>query len=191
MKKSIIKVTVLVALLSVGSMGHAANKSSFSIKVGDFTLSEKLQNIGGFITEFDDSSSSVFALEYEKQIKNNLSWGIELINYSNDIIRINGFSVSSIDADTLLIMLNGKKYFDASKVVKPFVGAGIGVSAVDINGASASAIAFQAMAGLKFPFDKISAFVEYKLVSSDAEDSVGDKVDVSGSGIFAGIAFNF
>ncbi len=192
MKKSIIKATALVALLSAGSMVHAANESSFSIKVGNFNLSEKTQAIGGFfITEYDDSSSSVFALEYEKQIKNNISWGGELINYSNDMIRINGIPVSGIGADTLLIMFNGKKYFDASKIVKPFIGAGIGVSTVSVNEASASGIAFQAMAGLKFSFKTFSALVEYKLVSSEAEDSVGDKVDVSGSGVFAGIAFNF
>lgn len=192
MKSKIIGATVLVAMLSTTSIVHAAGEGSFAIKTGSFNMSEQTQNIGGFITTFDDSSSSVFAFEYEKNIKNNVSWGFEIINYSNDITLINGSPpISSISADTMLIMANGKKYFDVSKSVKPFIGGGIGISAVDLNGASASSIAFQGMAGIKFPFDNFSASVEYKLAMSDAEDSVGDKIDVSGSGLFAGIAFNF
>lgn len=186
MRKSIIKVTALIAMLSAGSMVHAANKGSFAIKTGNFNLSEKSQNIAGFIVTFDDSSSSVFALEYEKQLRNNVAWGYEFINYSNDVV----LGIGDV-LDTVLLMVNGKKYFDASNIVKPYVGGGIGISTVGLNGGTGSGIAFQAMAGLKFPFKKISAFVEYKLVSSEAEDSAGSKIDVSGSGIFAGIAINF
>ena len=43
----------------------------------------------------------------------------------------------------------------------------------------------------KFPFDKIAAVLEYKVMSAEAEDDVGATVDVSGSGIYAGIGFSF
>ena len=184
MKKSIIKTTVLIALLSAGSFVHAANGSSINIKTGNFTLDSKTQNIGGSTVTFDDSSSSVFSVEYERGFGKDLSWGVEFLNYSNDII------ANFNDADTIIFMGTVRKYFDVSKHVQPYIGGGAGVSVVTIIG-SGSGIAFQGMAGIKFPFNSISAILEYKFISSEADDDFGATVDVSGSGIFAGIAFNF
>ena len=187
MKKSFVKTTVLIAMLSAASMAHAANESSFALKAGSFTLDSKDQNILGPKT-FDDSSSSVFALEYEKNMNNNLSWGVEFISYSND------YSAGTGTADAFHVMGNIRKYFDASKRVKPYIGGGIGVAGVSMSGpvtGSASGISFQVMGGVKFPFKAVSAILEYKFISAEPEDSAGTTVDTSGTGIFAGIAFNF
>ena len=121
---------------------------------------------------------------YERRFGKDLSWGVEYLTYSNDII------ADSDDADTAIVMGTIRKYFDVSKHVQPYIGAGAGVSVVTIFG-SAAGIAFQGMAGVKFPFNGISAILEYKFISSEAEDAYGATVDVSGSGIFAGVAFNF
>jgi len=107
-----------------------------------------------------------------------------IITYSNDIVAI------SNDADTAIVMGTLRKYFDVSKYIQPYIGAGAGVSVVTIDGTGAG-IAFQGMAGVKFPFNGISAILEYKFLSSEADDGFGSTVDVSGSGIFAGVAFNF
>lgn len=184
MKTKIIRVTALIAMLGAGSIVHAANGNSLNIKTGSFTLDSKTQNIGGSTVTFDDSSSSVFSVEYERGFGKDLSWGVELLSYSNDIL------ASSNDADTVIVMGTIRKYFDVSKHVQPYIGGGAGVSVVTIIG-SGSGIAFQGMAGIKFPFDRISAILEYKFISSEADDDFGATVDVSGSGIFAGIAFNF
>jgi len=186
MKSKIIRVTVLIAMLGAGSLVHAANGSSINIKTGSYRISEATQNIGGTTVTFDDSSSSVFSVEYERGFGKDLSWGVEVLSYSNDIIA--GSSAS--DASTAIVMGTVRKYFDVSKHVQPYIGAGAGVSVVTIFG-SGSGLAFQGMAGVKFPFDSISAILEYKFVSSEPEDDFGDSVDISGSGIFAGIAINF
>ena len=189
MIKSVLQSTMIVGLLCAVSMANAENDTSLNLKMGSFSMSDATQTIGSFDVTFDDSSSSVFSVEYEKQRSNNMSWGIEVASYTNDIIASTP-ATSSSDASTLLIMANARKYFDASKSVKPYIGGGIGLTVVTISG-SGSGLAFQGMAGLKFPFDNISALIEYKYVSSEAEDDYGTPVDTSGSGIFAGIAINF
>lgn len=184
MKSKIIRVTALIAMLSAGSLVHAANGSSLNIKTGSFTLDSKTQNIGGTTVTFDDSSSSVFSVEYERGFGKDLFWGVEFLSYSNDIV------ANFNDADTVIVMGTVRKYFDVSKHVQPYIGGGAGVSVVTIVG-TGSGIAFQGMAGVKFPFNSVSAILEYKFISSEAEDDFGATIDVTGSGIFAGIAINF
>ncbi|GMR16397.1 MAG: hypothetical protein BMS9Abin31_0730 [Gammaproteobacteria bacterium] len=186
MKNKIIKIAMLVTMLASGSFAYAASGSSLNVKTASFSISEATQNIGGTTVTFDDSSSSVFSVEYEKNFGKDLSWGVETISYSNDIIA----GSSANDASTLIVMATVRKYFDVSKHVQPYIGGGAGVSVVTISG-SGSGTAFQGMAGVKFPFDSISAILEYKFISSEADDDFGATIDVSGSGIFAGLAFNF
>lgn len=187
MKTQIIRATALIAMLGVGSIALAENRNSINIKTASFTLNETNQNIGFSTYVFDESSSSVFSVEYERRFGKDLSWGVETTSYSNDIISGASFSDK---LDTLLVMGTVRKYFKVSKYVQPFIGAGAGVSVATIEG-SGSGIGFQGMAGIKFPFDSISAILEYKFISSEAEDDFGSTVDVSGSGVFAGIGFNF
>lgn len=186
MKSEIIGATLLVAMLSTSSIVHAAGESSFAIKMGNIDLDNTSNAITGGPFVFEESSSSVFSLEYEKQVRNNISWGVEVVSYSNAPV-----SGTLADADTVLVMGNARKYFDISERIKPFVGGGIGLTTINLDFVTVSGLSYQVMAGIKFPFKKISAILEYKLVSSEAEDSVGETIDTSGSGIFAGIAFNF
>lgn len=187
MNKSIIKATALVAMLSTGSLVQAAYVNSINIKTGSYRISEATQNIDGTTVTFDDSSSSVFSVEYERGFGMDLSWGVELVDYSNNILA----GSTANNASTTIVMGTVRKYFGVSKYVQPYIGAGAGVSTVRIRG-TRSGLAFQGMAGMKFPFNSISAILEYKFISSEADDDdYGATVDVSGSGIFAGIAINF
>lgn len=188
-------------MLGATSVVNAAskNKSSLIVKAGTFKLANKSQTIGVPVT-FDDSSSSVFAIEYEKMHKRDMTWGyekmhkrymtwgVELISYSND------YALGAGTADAIQVMVNIKSYYKISKSVWPYVGLGIGVAGVSLGGVgtgSGRSIGYQGIVGVKFPFKAVSAIVEYKYVSSHPEDSAGIKVDTSGSGIFAGIGINF
>ena len=108
MNKSMIATTALLVMFSAASMVHAANGSSMNIKTGSFSINEQTQNIGGTTVTFDDASDSVFSIEYESEFGNNLSWGVEVLNYSNDILA----GTSADDASSLLVMGTIRKYFD-------------------------------------------------------------------------------
>jgi len=77
MESKIIRVFTLIAMLGGSSIVYAANINSLNIKTGNFTLDNKTQNIGGPTVTFDDSSSSVFSVEYERSFGKDLSWGVE------------------------------------------------------------------------------------------------------------------
>ncbi len=188
MKSKMIQTTVLVTMLATSSLANALG-SSINIKTASLTLSEKTQNIGSRTVTFDDSASSVFSIEYEREFGLGLSWGIETISYSNDILASSP-STSANDMNTLIVMGTIRKYFDLSPHVKPYFGAGAGVSVVTIVG-SGSGIGFQGMVGVKFPFDSVSAILEYKVISSEPDDDLGASVDVSSDGVFAGVSINF
>lgn len=189
MKNRILKITTLFTLLLSASLANAAGGHSLNIKTASLTLSEKTQTIGSRTVTFDDSAKSVFSIEYEQEFGQGLTWGVDLTSYTNDITASTP-STSANDMSSVVISGTVRKYFDAGKYVKPYIGGGMGVSAVTIVG-SGSGLAFQGMAGIKFPFDSISAVIEYKVISSDPEDDVGASVDISSSGVFAGIAINF
>lgn len=189
MKDNIIRAMALVAMLSACSIVHAENGNSIHIKTGSFRINDATQKVGVATMTFDDSASTVFSIEYERQFGKDVSWGVELVDYSNDILASSPSTIAN-DANTTIVMGTVRKYFDVSINVQPYIGGGAGVSVVTVYG-SGSGLAFQGMAGVKFPFDSISAILEYKFISSEAEDDIGASIDVSGSGIFAGIAINF
>lgn len=185
MKIKVVTILSALALMAMFTTANAADVSSFHFKTGNFNLSDTAQTIGGVSVTIDESASSVYALEYEATLSESVTWGVEVITYSNDIT-----SGSSANLDSVHAMVNVRKYFDATTHVKPYVGAGFGANVVTIIG-SGSGFSFQGLAGIKFPFDKIAAVLEYKVISAEAEDQLGATVDVSGNGIFAGIAFSF
>lgn len=196
MKFNIQKTAIIILCLVISSVTFARGKKpkhSFIIKTGSFVLANKTQAIGGINTTFGTTSSSVSSIAYEKKNKKGLSWGVEYTTYKNN------YSTPSVTgvATSTHIMVNLKKYFKVSKHVQPFVGAGGGASVIilksDTTGSTGGAVAlgYQAMAGIVFPFKRVSLILEYKIISAQPTDTVGDSVDISGSGAFAGISFNF
>lgn len=184
MKIKLVKNVMVSAMLLSSSFAFAAGDNSISIKAGSFSI-DTTNQLG---VTFDDSSSSVFAIEYERNFKKDMSWGVEYINYDNT------YSSGTGTASSSHIFGNFRKYFEVAKNVKPYIGAGAGISTVSLGGigtGTGSDIGFQFMAGVKFPFENISAVVEYKIISASPDDDFGTSVDISGNGIFAGIGFNF
>ena len=188
MKRIILNVSALLVMLTVSINSHADTYSNVTIKFGSFTLDNKNQIIVSPVT-FDTTSKSVYAVEYEQKLRNNLSFGGELISYKNS------FNSGFDQANATHIFANFKKYFDVAPHVQPFIGVGAGGSTVSLSGATSSGTAggfgIQFMAGVKFPFEGISAVVEYKVISADPADLAGSTVDLSGDGLFAGLAIHF
>lgn len=188
MKGKILKISTLIMTLFISINTHADTYNSITLKTGSFALGNKNQTIVGPVT-FDTTSSTVYAVEYEHKLRNNLTFGGELISYKNT------FNSGDDQANATHVFANFKKYFDVSPHVYPFIGVGAGASTVRLSGLNSSGTAggfgIQFVAGIKFPFQDISAVVEYKVISADPADLVGSTVDLSGDGLFAGIAINF
>jgi opacity protein-like surface antigen len=166
--------------------------SALIVKAGSFELSEDTQGIsGGISLMFDKDASSVFAIEYEWGI-DEVVLGGELLGYSNDW---DSSAATSGDNDTLAIMFNVKRYFEIHKSIQFYIGGGIGIASVDLDGPSGSAtgddLALQVMAGVTVRAKKVGLYTEVKSLSSEPEDDFGDDIDVSGTGFFGGISFHF
>lgn len=187
MKIKLIKLSLIIISFAISSISFARGENSLIFKLGSYSLATSNQTIVSPVT-FDTASSSVFSLEYEHQVGNDVSWGGELISYDNT------YSSGAGKADSTHVLFNIKKYIDVSANVKPFFGVGLGGSSVTLGGigtGSGGGLGFQAMAGVKFPLDAISLILEYKFISAKPDDVVGTSVDISGNGFFAGVAINF
>ncbi len=115
------------------------------------------------------------------------------MSYSTEI-STPGFSDKN-DVDVFIIFANGKKYFRTDSRLQPFIGAGIGGASTDVSGptidGSTSGLAYQLMAGVEYRSKNFGVFAELKSISADTESDNNEKIDVSGTGFFAGIAFHF
>ena len=188
MKGKILKISALVAILGMSFNAFADTYNNITLKVGQFNLGDTSQVIQSAVT-FEEKSTSVFAIEYEHKLRNNITFGGEIINYKNT------FNSGADSASAFHIFANFKKYFDVAAHVYPFIGVGAGGSSVRLSGPNSSGTAgglgVQFMGGIKFPFEEVSVVIEYKVISAEPADLVGSTVDLSGTGLFAGLAINF
>ena len=188
MKGKILKISALVTMLSMSATSFAETYNNITLKVGSFTLGTQNQTIDSTPVTFDTSSNSVFAIEYEHKLRNNTSFGGELISYKNN------FSPFNSKINTTHIFANFKKYFNVAQHVQPFIGVGAGGSSARLSGGfygTGGGFGVQFMAGIKFPFEEVSMVIEYKVIDSEPSDLAGSTVDLSGDGLFAGLAINF
>lgn len=191
MKTGIKQLTLIFTLVGF-SLGATAedNPGAIMLKGGNYTLDTTSQTILFTSATFEEDVESEFSLEYEYRINDKVGLGIEFISFTGN------YTALSIPgkADHLMIMGNARRYFDLARHVKPFFGAGIGASGVDMSGpiiGNAGGLALQGLIGIEFPFDRFAAVAEYKYVSAEPEDDAGETVDMSGSGLFAGVLFRF
>lgn len=183
---------VAVCVMACGSPTANAD-GSIVIKSGSFTLSNDTQNISNSISlTFDEDASGVFDVEGEWRLGDHVAIGGELLSYSNDWVSNVG---TSGDNDTLVLMFNGKRYFGPTKLVQPYIGAGIGIASVDFDGLGGSSsgedLALQVMGGISVRRGKLGFYSELRWLSSEPEDGAGQDIDVSGTGLFAGLSFQF
>jgi hypothetical protein len=79
-------------------------------------------------------------------------------------------------------------------VVYPFVGAGVGSVANSFSGdfsGNGSGFGAQALAGIEFRFKSVGLYAQYKKLGATVKDADGEKLDVGGDGIFAGLSVGF
>jgi hypothetical protein len=164
------------------------------LKGGSFQLANSAQTID-LIPPVDldfSSASMAYGLEGEWRIKNGFAFGLEVFGESEDYT-ITG-STASGQMSVTNVFFNAKKYFRQGSIIQPYVGAGIGAAATTFSGpitGSAGGLAIQAMAGVVFRWQKVGLYTEFKYEHAEVEDAGGAKVDVSGSGLFAGLSVYF
>lgn len=187
MKRKLLPALIFISVISGGTPAIAENKNIFSFKTGSFTINNGSQTLGISPFEFETGSEDIFAFEYERLLRNNFSIGAGFLTYENDII--SGSSTSST-ATSIHVMATGKKYFEVTKNLLPYLGIGIGTATATIDGAGVG-MALQGIAGIKLKLNRMSILVEYRSLSADVEDIDEAELDVSGTGVFGGISFNF
>jgi len=166
---------------------------SLLLKTGALSLSTDRQTILGMDFQFDDSASGVYDAELFYQFDSGLTVGGELLGYTADFVEVG--TTDRYTADVLIIMGTVRQYFRTRSTLQPFIGAGLGAAGTDVSGpglsGSTSGLAYEAIAGIEYRWEGVGLTAEYKFLSADTEDANGEKVDVSGSGFFAGLAIHF
>jgi hypothetical protein len=123
---------------------------------------------------------------------------MEVFGYSQDFT-ITGFALGG-DMAVTNIFFNAKKYFRPDSIVQPYLGAGIGAASTTFSSAvlngSAGGFAIQGIAGIAFRWQKIGTYTEFKYVhaevdGTDADTGASVPVDLSGTGLFAGVSVYF
>ena len=171
----------------------AAKKNTIIVKVGTFTLADTDQTLAGTNATFEDTSSSVLSVEYNRKFGDNFAFGGEMVRYTNEYVRILPGEV-----DTLILMGVIKKYFALTTHFQPFIGVGVGVTSASVTGSldgNASGTASSFSVGAEIPFDYVGIHLEYKYLNATADNEtiLGQtaKFDLSGTGFFAGVAIHF
>jgi opacity protein-like surface antigen len=170
-------------------------------KPGSFKINTESQTLNltsgttssTFALQFDSSSSSVFGVEGEWFVRPDISVGAELVKFSNNFMIAS--PAANETTDTIAFLVNAKRYFLPASDWQPYIGAGLGLATVDFSGpniaGSTSGVALQAVGGVQWRRGQFALRAEYKYLKADTEDDFGQKVDMSGSGLFVGIGFYF
>ena len=189
-------VVLTVCGLTLGNSNSFASNGAIIFKTGNYTLSDDFQTLDATLTvidlTIDEDSSGVFGIEAEWHTNNNFALGGELLRFKNDWV---SDAPSTGDIDATLLMFSAKKYFDLTRWLHPYIGLGVGIAVADFEGpggnAAAVDLAIQAKAGIEFFGEPVGLYTEVKSLSSKPEDSDGDEIDISGTGVFAGISIKF
>ncbi len=119
----------------------------------------------------------------------------EIAYRTNDLNEISSVPTSG-EIVSLSVMGNLLVDLDLSESVRPFLGAGIGLTNVEIengpNRADDTVFAYQAIAGVGFPLTPITTLdLQYRYFASTAPDFDGMKAEYQTHNFFAGLRFDF
>jgi opacity protein-like surface antigen len=160
-------------------------------RAGTFKMANENQVVAGLQSTFDTTSTSVFGVEVEWRSKAGIAVGGEVFHYNNDLVSQG--TIPNAQQEVFAVLANGKYYFRLANWFYPFVGAGVGLANASYSDGltgTASGLAFQALAGMEFRFNRIGVNVQYKYLDATTGDS-GRDVKVGGSGILAGVSIAF
>ena len=181
----------------------AASGITLMGKVGSFSLASDAQTVLGGARTFA-ATNVAYGIEGEWRFRSGFAVGLEFFGHSQEYTT-DGFSGSGEMTATNLLF-NFKKYFRPSAVVQPYLGVGFGSTIADFSPGSSSGIsgitgtiggfAVQGMAGVAFRWRHVGIYTEFKYVSAEAEGTdsftgLSESVDLSGTGLFAGMNVHF
>jgi opacity protein-like surface antigen len=160
-------------------------------KTGAFNLATVDQSIGGQPITYKKSAKPVGALEAELRHRDGYALGGELLYYKNE------FTQGALKGEQAVLSttFNLKYYFEATRWLYPFIGAGLGYATSSFGGdftGKAGSFAFQGMAGADIRFsESVGLYLEYKVLNAPTRDSNGQELKAGGSGILAGLSIAF
>ena len=119
--------------------------------------------------------------------------GAELFYYKNELSP----DGTTLKADQAVYSgtFNAKYYVEATSWLYPFFGVGLGYTGASFSGdltGKAAGVSFQGMLGADIRLsDNVGLYLEYKYLVGAPKDSNSQEVKTSGSGILAGLSFQF
>lgn len=180
--------TGLSALVSAPAMAGGA----LIMKTGNVELWDSTQQLGGSPRTFDDNSARTFALAWEHRSRRGMGLGMEYITYRHDYLPSSG---NQGQAKTQILLFSARKYFDASSILHPFVGMGMGLGHTSVTGGADIDpdvnFEVQANTGIELRFDNIGFYAELKGLYNDSSGPSGNRYDPSGTAVFGGMSFIF
>jgi len=170
----------------------SASDNVIIVKGGTYELDDNTQTVDYFPTTnaVFEQDGATLSVEYDHVFDNNVSIGGGYQSFNLDYTS----NFGSGDMTASFIMFNSKIYFTDS-MIKPFIGASVGLVATDFTGGiSGNTIGFTAagMAGIRMQFSTVGLYLEYKnFFTADTEDSEDAEVDLAGDSITGGLSFQF
>ena len=180
------------ATREAGEVAAAKGTSGVTLiaKAGSFQLVSDTQPILGVSRNFS-TANMAYGLEGEWRLENGFAFGLELFGHTQDYTT---GGVASGDMTVTNVFVNAKKYFRPGAIVQPYLGAGFGTASSSFSGAitgDAGGFALQGMTGVAFRWRHFGIYTELKYERAEVEDAAGETVDVSGTGLFAGMSVQF
>lgn len=162
------------------------------LKGGSFSLGSKSQNVTAGPTVFAvdfNSSATIFGVEGEWVFGNGWAAGGEILSQHHSYTNLPLSPTGKGDMTSTKFLVNGKKYFRVDQVVRPYVGAGLGVAVVNMSGdisGTGAGYAVQGMGGVLFQWRTVGIYTEAAYQKAESEG-----VDSGGLAIFAGLNLHF
>jgi opacity protein-like surface antigen len=205
MKKTLVTVATLTVLAAPMSSMAAADsfyiKGNIGIGMAMDTDIDNLPNAAG-TAEMTYDNGFIGSLAAGYDFANPMRMEIELIRQKNDleITSYDNFygTFNEGDLKTHSFMLNGYYDVDTGSPWKPFVGAGMGWSKLDINdpGFSSSdsddVFTYQLIGGVAYAFnDKWSVDVQYRFMGTSEATIDGADFNYNSNDLMLGLRYSF
>jgi opacity protein-like surface antigen len=193
--KKICVVGLAMALMLGGVVTSASAAPYVSASFGMVSVSDSTLSAGGGSAElsFDPGFGFIAAVGNNFE---GLRGEVEVAYRNNDADKLSsgGFSESvSGDISSLAFMGNLLVDLPLSERIRPFLGAGIGLANIDVDGDEDDTVfAYQAIAGLGFPLTHVTTLdLQYRYFATADPDFDGTEAEYQTHNFFAGLRFDF
>lgn len=192
-KMCTVGLVMLVMLSGVVSSVFAAPYVSGSfgmVSVSDSTLSD---GVNSAELSFDTGFGFMAAIGNNFE---GVRGEIELSYRTNDVDKISAMGISipvSGDISSTAVMGNLLADLAISESIHPFLGAGIGLANVDVDGDEDDTVfAYQAIVGLGFPLTHVTTLdLQYRYFATEDPEFDGIEAEYQAHNFFAGLRFDF